>query len=602
MTEYTAPTKDMNFVLNEIVGLDSLSRQPGFEECSSELVESVLEEAAKFASGVLSPLNTVGDLIGSKVVDGQVREASGFSEAYQQFVDGGWNSLASTPKYGGTGLPECVGLATTEMWSAANTSFGLCPLLSQGAIEAVFSHANQDLRNTYLTKLISGEWTGTMNLTESQAGSDLAAIRTKAERDGDHYLIKGTKIFITWGDHQMAENIIHLVLARTSDAPEGVHGISLFIVPKKMVTASGEIAQRNNVRAASVEHKMGIHGSPTCVMEFGSDTEGAIGYLVGEENRGLSYMFTMMNHARLCVGVQGVALSDRAYQKAVAYASGRVQGLPVKVPVKVLVKAPVNEANEAPIIHHPDVRRMLMLMRSLAEASRALCYLTAANFDIGHHAIDDTEANLALKRGELLTPIAKAWSTEVSQEVTSLGVQVHGGMGFIEETGAAQFMRDARITTIYEGTTGIQANDLVGRKFLRDGGTEMFRLIEEMRHDLASIAAASGFESMAQDLEAVINRLDTTCHWLLEHAQDGLLTAGVAFNFLMGAGTVIAGWLMAKSALVANKKLVDDRAFYEAKIITVRFYFAQVLPRSAAYLDIVKNHDAAQYSLSENQW
>ncbi|MFT7247112.1 MAG: alkylation response protein AidB-like acyl-CoA dehydrogenase [Candidatus Azotimanducaceae bacterium] len=590
MTEYTAPTKDMNFVLNEIVGLDSLSSQPGFEECSSELVETVLEEAAKFASGVLSPLNTVGDLIGSKVVGGQVREASGFSEAYQQFVDGGWNSLASTPEYGGTGLPECVGLATTEMWSAANTSFGLCPLLSQGAIEAVFSHANQNLRDTYLAKLISGEWTGTMNLTESQAGSDLAAIRTKAERNGDHYLIKGTKIFITWGDHQMAENIIHLVLARTSDAPEGVHGISLFIVPKKMVTADGEIAQRNNVRAASVEHKMGIHGSPTCVMEFGSDTGGAIGYLVGEENRGLRYMFTMMNHARLCVGVQGVALSDRAYQKAVAYASGRVQGVPV------------NGDNAAPIIHHPDVRRMLMLMRSLAEASRALCYLTAANFDIGHHAIDETQAGLAIKRGELLTPIAKAWSTEVSQEVTSLGVQVHGGMGFIEETGAAQFMRDARITTIYEGTTGIQANDLVGRKFLRDGGTEMSRLIEEMRQDLTSIEGADGFESLAQDLEVAINGLDTTSQWLLEHAQDGLLTAGVAFNFLMGAGTVVAGWLMAKSALVASQKLAEDKAFYGAKIITVRFYFAQVLPRASAYLEIVKNHDAAQYSLSETQW
>ncbi|MFT4796902.1 MAG: alkylation response protein AidB-like acyl-CoA dehydrogenase [Candidatus Azotimanducaceae bacterium] len=594
MTEYIAPTKDMNFVLNEIVGLDSLSRQPGFEECSSELVETVLDEAAKFASGVLSPLNTVGDLIGSKIVDGQVRETSGFSEAYQQFVDGGWNSLASTPEYGGTGLPECVGLATTEMWSAANTSFGLCPLLSQGAIEAVFSHANQELRDTYLAKLISGEWTGTMNLTESQAGSDLAAIRTKAERDGDHYLIKGTKIFITWGDHQMAENIIHLVLARTSDAPEGVHGISLFIVPKKMVTASGEIAQRNNVRAISVEHKMGIHGSPTCVMEFGSDEAGAMGYLVGEENRGLSYMFTMMNHARLCVGVQGVALSDRAYQKAVAYASGRVQGTPVN--------APVNEGNAAPIIHHPDVRRMLMLMRSLAEASRALCYLTAVNFDIGHHAIDESEASLAIRRGELLTPVAKAWSTEVSQEVTSLGVQVHGGMGFIEETGAAQFMRDARITTIYEGTTGIQANDLVGRKFLRDGGTEMFRLLAEMRQDLALITGVSGFESMAQDLDTAINRLDTTSHWLLEHAQDGLLTGGVAFNFLMGAGTVVAGWLMAKSAMVASQKLLEDKEFYEAKIITVRFYFAQVLPRAAAYLDIVKNHDAAQYSLSETQW
>ncbi len=592
MADYNAPTKEMNFVLEYIAGLDRVCEQPGFEECNPELAASVLEEAAKFAGGVLAPLNTVGDLIGSKIVNDQVRETSGFAEAYQQFVEGGWTSLACNPAYGGMGLPECVGIAVMEMWSAANVSFGLCPLLGQGAIEALESHASDDLRNIYLEKMISGQWTGTMNLTEPQAGSDLAAIKTRAIREDDHYRIQGTKIFITWGDHQMTENIIHLVLARTADAPEGVRGISLFIVPKYLVSENGSPAEHNDVYALSVEHKIGIHGSPTCVMSFGdSDSsagKGAIGYLVGEENMGLSYMFTMMNHARLNVGVQGVALSDRAYQQAVSYARERIQG------------NPPGASDRAAIIQHPDVKRMLMLMRSLTEGSRALCYMTAANFDLGHQAADDSLQKSQTLRGELLTPIAKAWSTEVSQEVTSLGVQVHGGMGYIEETGAAQFMRDARITTIYEGTTGIQANDLIGRKLLRDNGEEFTRLLSEMENTVLELTIHNSLKSVEAALSRAIRSLTETTHWLITNHRDNQeVAATLAFNFLMGAGTCIAGWLLAKSALISQEKYQEDPDFYGAKITTCQFYSAHVLPRTQSYLDAAKSSEDKNLMLAE---
>ncbi len=595
MTDYVAPVKEMNFVLQHIADLDLVCAQPGFEESNPELVASILEEAAKFAGGVLAPLNTVGDLIGSKIVNNQVRETSGFTEAYQQFIEGGWTALACNPEYGGMGLPESVGIAVMEMWSAANVSFGLCPLLGQGAIEALQSHASDELRNLYLEKMISGQWTGTMNLTEAQAGSDLAAIKTRATRDGDCYRIQGTKIFITWGDHQMTENIIHLVLARIAGAPEGVRGISLFIVPKFLVTADGSVADHNDVYALSVEHKIGIHGSPTCVMNFGGsgadNGKGAIGYLVGEENMGLSYMFTMMNHARLNVGVQGVALSDRSYQQAVSYARGRVQG------------NPPDASSSSTIIQHPDVRRMLMLMRSLTEGSRALCYLTAGNFDLGHHAGDKTIREAGSLRGELLTPIAKAWSTEVSQEVTSLGVQVHGGMGYIEETGAAQFMRDARITTIYEGTTGIQANDFIGRKVLRDRGRELNRLMAEIRATIASLGSISNLKSVQTALKKSVDSLAEVTHWLLDlHRDNQLLAATVAVNFLMGAGTCIAGWLLAKSALIAQENLDQDPSFYGAKITTCRFYAAHVLPRTQAYLEAMKTGEETGLMLLDEEF
>ncbi|MFT6752521.1 MAG: alkylation response protein AidB-like acyl-CoA dehydrogenase [Candidatus Azotimanducaceae bacterium] len=585
MTKYQAPLKEMDFVLNTVANIGKVYELDKFQECNTELVSSILDEANKFASGVLAPLNSVGDLIGTKIVENQVRETSGFSEAYQKFIKNGWTSLPCDTEYGGMGLPKTVGIAAMEMWSSANVSFALCPLLGHGAIEALQSHASEDLRKRYLEKMISGEWTGTMNLTEPQAGSDLGVIKTSALPNVDHYLIKGTKIFITWGDHQMTDNIVHLVLARIKDAPAGVRGISLFIVPKFLTDDDGVRGTQNDVYAISVEHKMGIHGSPTCVMSYGENGNGAIGYLVGEENMGLSYMFTMMNHARLNVGVQGVALSESAYQQAVSYAKDRVQG---NVPEQV---------EASPIINHPDVKRMLMLMRSLTEGSRALCYLTAVNFDLGH-----TSDKAALDRAELLTPIAKAWSTEVSQEVTSLGVQVHGGMGYIEETGAAQFMRDARITTIYEGTTGIQANDFIGRKVSRNQGKELKRLIDEMRKSLALGNEENEHRAYLQELSSAlyisIDQLENTMQWILSN-DSPTSTSTAAFNFLMGAGTCIVAWLFLKSASAAAKKFDEDPHFYKAKMTTSRFYTAHVLPRAGAYFEAAKKGSDKDLMLDE---
>ena len=588
MTDYRAPTADMLFALNHLAELPQVCALPAFTEASPVLVASVLEEAARFAGDILAPLNTVGDLIGTRVVGDQVRESSGFAEAYVQFTTNGWPALPCNPEFGGMGLPECVGLATMEMWSAANVSFALCPMLGQGAIEAIEHHASEALKACYLPKMISGEWTGTMNLTESQAGSDLSSVQTKAVPHLDHYKLFGTKIFITWGDHSMTNNVVHLVLARLEGAPEGVKGISLFLVPKYLVNDDGEPGARNDVYARSVEHKMGIHGSPTCVMAFG-EKGGALGYLVGEANMGLSYMFTMMNHARLNVGVQGVALSDRAYQQAVHYARDRMQGQAPGMPGK------------SAIIHHPDVRRMLMLMRALSEASRALCYVTSAAFDHGHKALDPEVRASAMRRAELLTPISKAWSTEVSQEVTSLGVQVHGGMGFIEETGAAQLMRDARITTIYEGTTGIQALDLIGRKVIRDQGAALLSLLEEV--DETAVALATGFPAMAASLTAASTEFRQATSFVLIHAGDHEhLASAVAYNYLMGAGTVIAGWLMARSALIAASLRHEDEAFYSAKITTATFYFDQIMPRAQAHFSSVSVAATTMMDLTVEQF
>ena len=591
MSEYIAPVKDMSFVLNELAGLPALCELPRFEESSEDLIAAVLEEAGKFASGVLDPLNIVGDLNGAVCENNAVQQTEGFSEAYQQFVDGGWSALPCNPEYGGMGLPEVVGLAVMEMWNAANISFGLCPMLGQGAIGAVEAHASDTLKSTYLEKMITGEWTGTMNLTEPQAGSDLAAVRSKAVPNGDHYLISGTKIFITWGDHQMTDNIIHLVLARTPDAPEGVKGISLFVVPKFVLNDDGTPGERNDAYAVSVEHKMGIHASPTCVMSFG-DNGGAVGYLVGEENKGLAYMFTMMNHARLNVGAQGVAVADRSYQHAVAYARERVQGI-----------AP-GDAVKGSIIRHADIRRMLMLMRSLTEASRALCFVATSCFDAAHHGVEEGERKLAQARGELLTPLAKAWSTEISQETTSLGVQIHGGMGFIEESGAAQYMRDTRITTIYEGTTGIQANDLMGRKLIRDNGQELGRLLEEMRQTQLELAGAgSEFSIIASSLSDGVDAMESaTKDFLAAYQENPQLPGAVAFNFLMAAGTLTGGWLMARAALIAKAKLADDESFYGAKIITARFYAEQVMPRVGAYLQAAQSGSDMTMALSDEQF
>ena len=578
MSDYTAPLQDMKFVINELVGLADVSSLPDFGEVTPELVDQVLDEAGKFAAEVLGPLNVVGDKQGSRLADGKVTTPPGFKDAYRQFVEGGWNGLAGPVDFGGQGLPHIVSIPVSEMWNGSNLAFSLCPMLTSGVQEAMMRHGTPEQQRRYLGKLTSGEWAGTMNLTEPQAGSDLSAVRTRAVPEGDHYRLYGTKIFITWGEHDCAENIIHLVLARTPDAPEGVKGISLFIVPKFLVNADGSLGERNDVKCVSLEHKLGIHASPTAVLAYG-DTTGAIGYLVGEENRGLSYMFTMMNHARLGVGVEGVAIAERAYQHALAYAKTRVQGR----------ETGEQGGDRVTIIHHPDVRRMLLSMKAQTEAMRALAYTAAAALDQSRHNPDKTgrAKNQALL--DLLTPIVKAWSTEQAVEIASTGVQVHGGMGFIEETGAAQFLRDARITTIYEGTTGIQANDLIGRKVGAEKGATMRALIGEMRQFAGGIA-----ESGDADLAAIraalgdgIDALAQATDWVVAtHAADPKATAASAVPYLKLAGTVLGGFQMARAASIARLKLdakEGDAEYYRGKVATARFYADHLLPLAASY-------------------
>ncbi len=579
MTTYLAPTKDMNFVLNELAGMKMLARIPGFEDATEDMVEAILVEASKLSSEVLSPLNKIGDEQGSHLVDGKVRVAEGFTDAYQQYIDNGWLGLGQEVELGGQGLPYLLHTAVSEMWNSANLSFALCPLLTVGAIEAIKEHDSDDIKSTFLPPMVSGHWTGTMNLTEAQAGSDLAAVRTRAEPNGDHYLISGQKIFITWSDHEMSENVIHLVLARLPDAPSGIKGISLFVVPKFLINKDGTIGERNDVHAVSLEHKLGVHASPTCVMSFG-DKGGAIGYLVGEPHHGMAYMFTMMNHARLGCGLQGVAIAERAYQQAADYARDRIQGNATGHPERVA------------IIQHADVRRMLMLMRSLTEAMRSLTYVTAAELDKSLHDDDAEQRASSQNRLELLTPVTKAWCTEVAQEVTTLGVQIHGGMGFIEETGAAQHFRDARIITIYEGTTGIQALDLVGRKILRDGGEAMHSLLAELEIIESKLDKSNRhLNQIAGSMSEGRQMLKQATEWMLEHAvTDPNLSGSVSVNFLMLTGTVLGGWQMARAALVAQQKLDvgdTDTDFYHAKMVFTRFYFEQVMPRAKAYFDAV---------------
>src|SRR5258706_7166669 len=455
MSAYVAPLKDMRFVLTELAGMADVAKLPGCQDATPDTVDAILEEASKFATEVLDPLNSSGDKEGSKWKQGTVTTPKGFKEAYKLYCEGGWSALSLDPQWGGQGLPKVLSTPVTEMITSANMSFSLCPMLTQGAIEAMLLSGTEQLKKVFLPKMFDGSWTGTMNLTESQAGSDLALVRTKAVPKGDHYLISGQKIFITFGEHDMTENIVHLVLARTPDAPEGVKGISLFIVPKFLVKPDGSLGERNAATCASIEHKLGIHASPTAVMVF----ENAVGYLVGEENKGLAYMFVMMNAARFSVGLQGMAIAERAFERALAYAKDRLQG-----------KDLVQGGKTVPIIRHPDVRRMLMLMKSQTEAMRALAYVVAASMDVASRSKNPEEKKKHQAFVDLMIPVVKGWSTETGIDVASLGVQVHGGMGFIEETRAAQHLRDARITTIYEGTTGIQASDLVGRKIMRDGG------------------------------------------------------------------------------------------------------------------------------------
>ncbi|HJV06453.1 MAG TPA: acyl-CoA dehydrogenase [Chromobacteriaceae bacterium] len=570
---YNAPVKDIRFVLNELADLSAICALPGNEDCSVELVDAILEEGAKFAEGVLAPINKQGDK-GAKWNDGEVTAAPGFKEAWQQYVEAGWVGLRAPADFGGQGMPALVALAAEEMWCSANLAFSLAPMLTLGAIEAINHHASDELKAIYLPRMSTGEWTGTMNLTEPQAGSDLAQVRSKAiPQDDGTYLVSGQKIFITWGEHDMADNIVHLVLARLPDAPAGVKGISLFIVPKFLVNADGSLGKRNDVRCVSLEHKLGIHGSPTAVMSFG-DNGGAVGYLVGQPNKGLNYMFTMMNHARLGVGVEGMAVSERAYQKAVEYARERVQCRAI---------GSADPAGVA-IIKHPDVRRMLMTMKSQVEAQRALaCYAAAALDRAARHPVPEEAArNQALLN--FLIPIVKGWNTEQANEITSLAVQVHGGMGFIEETGVAQYYRDARITAIYEGTTGIQAMDLVGRKTASEHGVTARTLLAEV-HATAAKLAEAGYASIAANLDAAAKEAERCVAFILETfgSQPQLAAAG-SVPFLKLMGIVLGGWQLGRAALIAKAKLAEDDAdadFLNAKIVTARFFAEHLLPQVA---------------------
>ena len=573
MSDYTPPLADMRFVLHELIGLERITALPGCEQVGRELVDAILDQAGKFARDVLAPLNRVGDTEGSRLAGDAVRTPGGFRDAYRQFAAGGWSALTGDPAHGGQGLPAIVSAAVQEMWNAANMGFALCPLLSVGAIEALSFTGTPAQKALYLGRLIDGSWTGTMNLTESQAGSDLAAVRTRAVPDGEHFRLFGQKIFITYGEHDFTDNIIHLVLARLPDAPEGVKGISLFLVPKFLVNPDGSLGARNDVRCVSLEHKLGIHASPTAVMAYG-DGDGAVGYLLGEANRGLEYMFIMMNQERFGVGLQGVAISERAYQHALDYARTRVQG----------TETGVRGGPRVPILRHPDVRRMLLSMKAETEAMRALAYVAAAAMDVGQRHPDAPARARAQAMADLLIPVVKGWSTETALGITSTGIQVHGGMGFVEETGAAQYARDARILTIYEGTTGIQANDLVGRKIARDGGAAARVAIAEMRATVAGLDAADLAPIRAALAEAV-TLLERAVAWVVDtSAADPRVVAAGAVPFLKLFGVVAGGWQMGRAAQVAQARLAAgdnlDAGFYRAKLATARCYADHVLPQA----------------------
>lgn len=576
MSGYAAPLAEMRFALDEIAGLSEIAKLPGYETVSADVVDAVLDEAAKLAGNVIAPTNRTGDIEKSRLENGVVRTPAGFKEAYRAYASGGWSALSAPPEHGGQGLPIALDTAVNEMWMSANFAWSLCPMLSISAWELLEQLGTPAQQRLYLGRLVSGEWTGTMNLTEPQAGSDLGALRTRAVREGDHYRITGQKIFITWGEHDMAGNIVHLVLARLPDAPAGTKGISLFVVPKFLVNDDGSLGARNDLRCVSLEHKLGIHASPTCVMSYGDDG-GAVGTLVGEENRGLEAMFIMMNVARLHVGLQGVAIGERAYQQARTYARERIQGKP----------ADAKDGVGLPIVHHPDVRRMLLSMRAASEASRVLAYYAAGATDRARRLPDPAQRARAQARLDLLTPVVKAWCTDQGVETASTGIQVHGGMGFIEETGAAQHWRDARIAPIYEGTNGIQANDLVGRKLLRDDGAAVADLIAEMRRALTQLDGHDADGHFARGVDA----LERATKGLLASAANDLSAAlAGAEPYLRLLGTVAAGWLLARGAAAATRRLkagAVDRPFLEAKIATARFYAEHRLAQAPALLPAI---------------
>ena len=576
MADYTAPLDDIRFVINDLVGLEQVTALPGCEETTSDLVDAILEEAGKFGSEVLAPLNHSGDIEGCVLENGIVRTPKGFKEAYTQFIEGGWNGLPCDANYGGQALPWLLATSVSEIYHASNLSFMLNPMLTLGAVELLSHHGSKELKATYLEKLISGVWTGTMNLTEPQAGTDLGRVRTKAVPDGDHYRISGTKIYITFGEHDLSENIIHMVLARLPEAPDGVRGISLFLVPKYLVNVDYSLGDRNDLRCVSIEHKLGINASPTAVMSYGDDG-GAIGYLVGEENMGLAYMFTMMNNERLSVGLQGVGISERAYQHALAYARERVQSR----------KIDGSSPEPVAIIEHPDVRRMLLDMKAQTEATRALAYYVAAELDAAERHADAERRKAAQARVDLLTPVVKAWGSDTSIDVTSTGIQIHGGMGFIEETGAAQYYRDARITSIYEGTNGIQANDLVGRKIGRENGESIRDLIADMRADIMSLETDDDALAHIQTrVLGAIDDLEKTTSWVVDTwGRDPGTVAASAVPFLKLLAVTSGGWLMARAhGLVLS---MDDGPFRASKIATTRFFIDHHVVETGTLAEIV---------------
>ena len=591
MTVYQAPVRDLRFVLDELLGVASLTALPRYREFSSDLAASVIDEAARFAQDVLAPINRVGDSSGASFHDGVVQMPAGFRHAYQQYIEGGWTQLAAPPEFGGQGAPLLLAVAVEEIGFGANVAFMLCPLLARGAAEALEAVASASLQALLLPKIVSGEWTGTMNLTEPQAGSDLGAIRARATADGDSYRISGQKIFITYGEHDLAPNIVHLVLARIDGAPAGIKGISLFAVPKFLINADGSLGEHNDLRCVSIEHKLGIHASPTCVMSYG-DRGGATGYLIGQPHHGLEYMFIMMNSARLSVGVQGVGLAELALQQASEWAHSRVQGRPAGA-------SAASGAAAATIAHHPDVRRMLLTMKANVEAMRALALFTAWQLDRARAETDEAIRSASLARGELLIPIVKGWCTDQASELASLAVQVHGGMGFIEETGVAQTLRDARITSIYEGTTGIQANDLVGRKLGRDRGAAMSALLGDTLRELNDLKGADATMRSVRNatIEAITVLRDATEALRAQVAETPARAYAVSVPYLHLCGRVLGGAMMARSAAIASARLAGggagDEKFYRAKLQTARFYAEHLLPQSLSLLRIIKSGGAS---------
>jgi alkylation response protein AidB-like acyl-CoA dehydrogenase len=602
MTSYTPPLADMSFLLTHLIGLEKIAALPGYDNVSADLVEAVLSEAGKIASEQFAPLNQSGDRQGAQFDNGDVKTPQGFREAYKAFADGGWNGLPVESEFGGQGLPWSIAMPVQEMMQAANISLALCGLLNQGAIEALAAHGSAGLKEKFLPKLVSGEWAGTMNLTEPQAGSDVGAVKTKAVPAddplwGDHYRLTGQKIFISYGEHDLTENILHLVLARLPDAPEGTKGLSLFLVPKFLVKRDGTLGERNDVRAVSIEHKLGLHGSPTCVMAYG-DKGGALGYLVGSEHGGMAAMFTMMNNARISVGLQGLALMERAYQHAADYARTRIQSRDLRWPKEPPVA----------IIRHPDVKRMLLHMRAHIEAGRALAYACAYAVDVGKRSADEAQKRWGVARVDLLTPIVKGWLTDLSNEITSIAVQVAGGMGYIEETGLAQHMRDARVLAIYEGTNGIQANDLVFRKIARDGGAVFRTMLDEATRLLPELVALPGDEApaMHKHLSRALTNLREAGEWVLKQAKsDAAVAAASAAPFLRLAGNVLGGYYLLKCAAIAQKEMsvrTGDPAFFTAKIMTARFYAEHVLPLSGGLATAVMEGSPVTLAAPENMF